>query len=188
MYSIILTVPHYICIGTISGHNCDTKAELLADSISSKFPDEQDLIILIGNINRTLIDLNRIQSRNTRFRKRIREEIEKRRNKRIFLLDCHSFDKTHDFRDKNQFVDPEFVIIYDHEKFKQDAFKLKDMLLLKNIKVNVIKGNKNDIIEEFQSYEDITCLLLELSEDLKNSKKIDIISDSIKNWIENSLN
>jgi hypothetical protein len=161
-------------------HNCDRKAEFLSDSISEKLFRNNILTkIYLGGINRKIIDLNRFESRNTNFRKKIRYTVEKY-NGVIILLDCHSFDETHTFFEK--YKDPDFVILVDNLKYFSPASKLRDMLEYRGIKTNLLQGKHNDIIDEFESNPKVLIsILLEVSERLENNKMI-IISDTIKDW------
>lgn len=176
---VLLTVPHYMCIPERT-HNCDRKAEFLSDSISEKLFRNNILTkIYLGGINRKIIDLNRFESRNTNFRKKIRYTVEKY-NGVIILLDCHSFDETHTFFEK--YKDPDFVILVDNLKYFSPASKLRDMLEYRGIKTNLLQGKHNDIIDEFESNPKVLIsILLEVSERLENNKMI-IISDTIKDW------
>jgi hypothetical protein len=177
---VVITVPHYTCLSN-KFHDCDKKAEALADMIYEKLSEVNiDTKVFLGGINRTKIDLNRFESRHTNFRKRIREYIEKAKGK-VILLDCHSFDKTHTFFEK--YKDPDFVILSDNlKKFGPYVFKLRDMLEEAQIKTNVLSGIQNDIIDEFEANSKVTSVLLEVSEVISD-KKLNIISDTIKNWI-----
>lgn len=181
---VLITVPHYTCIfhkGMVFNHNCDKKAELLADMISQKLSENNiKTKILLGGINRTIIDLNRFESRHTNFRKKIRSIVENALPSRIVLLDCHSFNENHTFFER--YVNPDFVIISDNlKKFKSAVLKLRDMLEETGIKTNVLSGIKNDIIDEFEDKVFIP-VLLEASENL-DIEKMNNISATIKDWI-----
>ena len=67
-------------------HHTDWLAEPAAKSLHDKVPDS---VLLIGDINRTQIDLNRRNSRNVAFRKNLVRVIEQQK-KPPLVLDIHS--------------------------------------------------------------------------------------------------
>lgn len=202
--SVIITVPHDTCIESIY-HLCDIKAYALAKKIHDKFiADGIDVMLLRGDINRTLVDLNRFPSRDTAFRRRLRKEVSMRwrammqqtpmeqwsrqlthqqgdsGERKIFLLDCHSYDKGFETQ---EVPDPEFIILYDTDCEIQYILSLYKSLVNKGIRVNLLKGKGNDIIDEFTCMKNIIPVLLEISEKHYTDKLADEISDVIKNWV-----
>jgi len=89
---VILTIPHNICIKPPPPHNCDhialSSAQRLKDYISKK---AIDTYILYGDINRTLIDLNRKESKKSSFHKKLDKTIQNlSKSHQLILLDLHS--------------------------------------------------------------------------------------------------
>lgn len=191
---IIITIPHYTCIELSSGHSCDLYSKILADSIAEEIKKYYQFSIFPGDINRRFIDLNRKESRNTTFRNNIREEVIKilQRGERITLLDCHSYDIATYFSNKLQFTDPDFVILSDDKRFDNEMIRLRNLLLKSKIKVNLLRGINNDIIDEFSEYPYssyfqndkpmIIPVLLEVFEGI-SLDRLQIISSNIRYWI-----
>jgi len=186
---IILTVPHALCIYDNKNHTCDATAKKLAYKLMSKLGGKitNNITTVIGNINRSKIDLNRIQSRKTEFRKIIVKIIktwEKKKLKVIFVIDCHSFPikkfRIYDFG-TNQISKPLVTILYDslvHHEYID---------YLDQLPITKLKGIHNDIIDQSITFEDkntkIMPVLIEVREDMTD-KQYTILSTVIENWIK----
>jgi hypothetical protein len=180
----VITVPHYTCIKTVY-HLCDTKAYDMAKRIRDKLAEYGiNTIILLGDINRSIIDLNRKESRNTEFRKVLRREVKERISqnpqRKVFLIDCHSFDRGFKTRDN---PDPQFVILYDTGCEMQYIHKLYTNMKDAGIRVNLLEGLNNDIMDEFTCIHNVIPVLLEISEIHYTDDLINKISEIIKNWV-----
>lgn len=190
---IILTTPHETCIDHIN-HYCDYYANKLAMTLKHIFLFKKyNIKILHGNINRTRIDLNRIQSRNTQFRKKLREIVDNFNIKTdshniIYIIDCHSFpfEKNGNTFSTNDVKNPQTTILYDTDIEEKYANILKTILQKKNIDVTNLPGIHNDIIDEFSNIHKhnlhIIPILIEVREDLTDIQLNDI-ADSINEWI-----
>lgn len=190
---VILTVPHETCIDHID-HYCDYYANKLAMSLKNVLFKKYDITIVHGNINRLQIDLNRIQSRNTKFREKIREivnqfNIKNKSNNIIYIIDCHSFpfEKSgeYDFA-TDEVKDPQTTILYDTAIERKYANILESILRTKNINVTNLPGIHNDIIDEFSNIHKhdlhIIPILIEVREDLTN-KQLNDVANSVDQWI-----
>lgn len=82
---VLLTIPHAKCG---SSDNCDKDVMNHANLLKKEL-DEQKIPnkMIVGNIERTKIDLNRKESRQTKFSKKVTKEL----NKDVLVLDIHSF-------------------------------------------------------------------------------------------------
>lgn len=201
---IILTVPHSKCIENLNVHVCDFGALKCAKIISEKLSgDQNETIILEANINRTILDLNRIKSFNSDYRTKLRstvidkikenEKLDiKNKNRIIYIIDCHSFpDKTNDFSNV-RIKNPDVAILMASCYQLNYAEEMTDILHELGISATKHLGNGNDIIEEFYSVNQklkfgyntiIIPLLLEFNEGLSDNK-IKIIGTGIGEWIE----
>ena len=153
--NIILTVPHAIAINNqrCKEHRyCDSLAIDAANIIQKTFVQHGiPSIILLGDINRSKIDLNRLESRNkTVFRDILRKSI----NNKSIVIDIHSFPNTEQWG----FADPQKAI------FLYDADIQKSPLAQIISKSNkLLKGINNDIQDEMHEL-GLESILLEVNE------------------------
>jgi len=157
---IIITVPHAVCKSNFYiDHNCDFIAKPYSYQIKQildKYGIDNKLFI--GNINRKILDLNRIESKNTDFHKKLELFINKikRKYKNILLIDIHSGDFG---------FDKSPIIIYDFPSCLDD--NIIRNLLKNNIitKESLFKANTfNYIVNKYQN-KGITSILIEINED-----------------------
>jgi hypothetical protein len=98
--SLILTVPHAVCLGDDMRenlHTCDYIAARSAAKLKMIFARMSNVRVigpLYGKVNRRTMDLNRIEARGSAFRSEIVRTIrdERRSGRNVVLLDIHSFD------------------------------------------------------------------------------------------------
>jgi len=157
---LILTTPHSFCPAI----NCDETSLFSARLIARylKIPHK----IFEGDVPRQECDLNRIQCRNTSYRKDIKElALRKRGN--VFVLDVHSF--VDPFGAWGVPGDMEIVIIDD--RFTHDkALDLATFLEDDGINATHIQGANNDIQDEMHSL-NIDSFLIEFSDLLSDSRR-----------------
>lgn len=94
MARILLTVPHAVCRSEEdkSKHFCDIVAEGAARKLFDYLTDKGHKVMLrVGDVSRIENDLNRPESRDTDFRKRILTDFKRA----DFLLDVHSYPQEH---------------------------------------------------------------------------------------------
>lgn len=94
MARILLTVPHAVCRNEEdkSNHFCDVVAEGAARKLFDYLTDKGHKVMLrVGDVNRIENDLNRPESRDTDFRKRVETDFKRA----DFLLDVHSYPQEH---------------------------------------------------------------------------------------------
>lgn len=94
MARILLTVPHAVCRNEEdkTSHFCDVVAEGAARKLFDHLTSKGHKVMLrVGDINRIENDLNRPESRDTDFRKRVEKDF----SRADFLLDVHSYPQEH---------------------------------------------------------------------------------------------
>lgn len=206
---IIITTPHEFCKrSSQETHTCDPFAIKLANQLVHSLKDDsREIILFHGNIYRKLIDLNRAQSRETNFRKMIRNKLEdqikkllnsnsnsNRKNKIIYLLDCHSF-RGNSFANI-RIQNPDVSVLFNcHQLLLLE--ELTESLRDNGIIATKHIGGKNDIIIEADSlnikYElwrkniIVIPLLIEVNENISD-QKLTLVGKSINQWIHNVNN
>lgn len=199
---IVLTIPHFVCINdTEKKHNCDYSAERLAESLKQVLIDK-DVYFYNGNINRTFIDLNRIQSNKTDFRKVIRNRIKmkikeiiatissSKEENIIYILDCHSFPSPS--FSNIRFSDPQISILLANCEQLIYVDELTEIFRDYGIHATKHIGSGNAIIEEFYNFNKkyklekynikIIPILIEANESLTNDQMM-VACHAIVKWI-----
>lgn len=205
---IILTVPHAKCDTIIEKnypHSCDFSAVKFATELKKVLTDDsREIITFYGTINRRKIDLNRIQSIYTNFRKRIRNRIKMRIyelvfseiniiNKIIYVIDCHSF-PSNSFENV-RINNPDVCILMADCLQLTVVEELTDILRDNGINATKHLGDGNSIIEEFYSFDEyynlsklgikIIPVLIEINEKTASTdEKLYIICSAINIWIQ----
>jgi len=107
MLRVLLTVPHHQGCESFT-HLCDAEASRLAMTLEKEFKAAGISVdVMLGNIPRAIIDLNRIESRNTPFRHQIQRWVQMYRGPR-WVIDCHSFPFDYEW---SQEADANFIIL-----------------------------------------------------------------------------
>jgi hypothetical protein len=155
---IILTVPH--ATNTQNQQctvrdTCDSFALSAASILQTEFElNGFQTELIVGNINRLELDLNRIGSRfSALFRQKIRAAIAEKDD--IFVLDVHSFPPDYQWSNK---IGENVIVLFDFEK---DISNVVPIQRLNGIKV--IPGAQNDIMDEMLE-KGIPSFLIELNE------------------------
>ena len=93
----VLTVPHYTCDARVSGHLCDVAAGMAARALHDQLQRLGAEVEgpYMGTVPRTVSDLNRSESRETKWRKELSARIRmlRGRSKDVFVVDVHSYDR-----------------------------------------------------------------------------------------------
>lgn len=188
---IILTTPHEKCPNYKHTHLCDFFAIKLANQLLESLKDETTEVMLFsGNINRSVVDLNRIAGRNTEYRKNVKNTLLKKIKNSSFVtyvLDCHSFPPGDSFQNIRT-TNPDVTILFDDCKSQLliideliETFRDNNILAIKLIGIN------NDIIDEYNSIKipnrKIIPVLIELNENVDDDK-LKIIGKCINIWIK----
>jgi hypothetical protein len=178
---IIFTIPHAKCEAFDPKHlYCDELALYSAEMMQTSIQGNNDIdsILIIGNISRFFVDLNRKQLYKTKFFKKLKSAIilSKDYNHTI-LIDVHSGE----FKESNSLVVP-----YDHDGIYDDKIinGLKRNLNLHeiDIKHGVIKEN---FIIQYAFKNKIMSILLEFNEnpnaytDLNENQYFEKLMESI---------
>lgn len=203
---VILTVPHFKCEPKIEKnkpHNCDYYADKLASKLYETLLDEtHEVIVYGGTINRSLLDLNRAESFESNFRRRIRNRIKMKINEIkllpspknfsniIYVIDCHSFPKGH--FNNIRITDPDVCILFSSCNQLVLVEELTDTFRDYGIVTTKFIGNRNDIINEYYEIDQkhdikknrikIVPILVEINETVSD-EKITTICAAIKEWI-----
>ena len=201
---IILTVPHSRCLKDVnkSQHTCDYVALKSANQISMKVENGiRKVVVLAADINRTVTDLNRIESSDSKYHTLLKEivdvkitEILKNNvvndNNIIYIIDCHSF-PGYSFPNIS-ITDPDVCILIANCLQLIYVEELTDTFKKYGIQVTTHPGAGNFIIEKYFSYDNhlletgysikIIPILIEFNENL-NYKKLLVICDCIEQWI-----
>ena len=93
MARVVISVPHALCRDDNDKvlHQCDVVAERIAKKLFDLLTDKGHRVALrIADINRTEVDFNRPEGRDTPWRKALADDFPKA----DFLLDCHSYPKS----------------------------------------------------------------------------------------------
>jgi hypothetical protein len=147
---IVFTVPHATNVdGNVTCNThiyCDTDALRVARAFSLRVPNSQ---LLIGDVNRTQMDLNRIESRyTTSFRSQLRDMSKQ------FVLDIHSYPQ--DEMWGLGFSSPAVFLV--------DDGSLIDLVKWNRVfQLPMLRGQGNDIMDEMTTL-GIPSILLEVRE------------------------
>lgn len=163
MEQVLLTVPHKACPpNSPPNHLCDFVAETSAVALYQYLGRKPCL--LIGNIPRTQCDLNRIQCRQTKFRKELRKEIKSGDYK--FVLDIHSYPPDLEDKELREWSKYDLVIM---DRLPETQYGDLLTKLLQKAGVNcmrVLGSKKNDIVGEARE-NGLYSVLLEFKEEVK---------------------
>lgn len=196
---VVITVPHGFCEKNIPKtpdqfeHYCDTYGNNLADKLYGTLKNKYNIVIFKGDINRKIMDLNRIESRHTKFRTSILHKIidfaiENIFNKNIiYLLDCHSYPATKPYSFSNISIqNPEVSLLFDDMKYLMFVDELVQILRKNGLVTTMHFGIYNDIMDEVLGIQLVNTvivpILVEVREDLGDDK-IGKIAKSIEEWI-----
>ncbi len=193
---IMITVPHAKCEFP-PDHECDIAATKLATELAGSLNNRYRMIrTFTGTINRTSIDLNRVESYDTTYRYDIRKQLAEYINSYpqshiIYIFDCHSFPDGNYFANV-RVTNPDLAILFDDCSQLTFMEELTDTLKEYGIKVTKHIGRDNNIIDEFNHYNIIlrdyfiVAILLELNESISDAK-LKLIGRAINKWI-NTIN
>jgi hypothetical protein len=154
-------------------HSCDYSASIAADKIFSKIKSPNKLIFK-SYVPRSIYDMNRIQSRQTDFRRNIRNRF----SEVDLLFDIHSFPFSKDY----PLFWNEVFIIDDTPGFTELSRGIFNILKRSGFKCELISGSGvNDITNEAKN-SGIDSILIECNEDLSERRMnqlTSIIADCI---------
>lgn len=196
---VVITVPHELCEKNIPKtleqfeHYCDTYGNNLADELYNTLKNKYNSVVFKGDINRKILDLNRIESRHTKFRTSILHKIidfaiENIFNKNIiYLLDCHSYPATKPYSFSNVSVqNPEVALLFDDSRHLMFVDELAQILRRNGLMTTMHFGIYNDIMDEVLGLQLVNTIivpiLVEVREDLSDDRVGKIVK-SIEEWI-----
>lgn len=189
---LLLSVPHnepseFTTVTTEEGvvlhHLSDSGAlpfaYLLEKTIASHtdVADRWDVEVRVGDTNRIVCDLNRIQCRRTPWRSSLREDMKHA----TLLIDVHSFPPEHSNLNCYFLRDDGYVAVNNEKKCS--LTDINAVLHDVGVKSEVVGGSRNDIIDE--AYELHVCaILLEINES-NNELTNGLIANTIAVWLRN---
>ncbi len=179
--SIIITAPHSACLKPALYRDCDLRAAqsagLLHDALSVVC---DDVTLLLSDTHRDKMDLNRAESRDTDWWRRLQKVIEeKAANGPVFVCDMHSFpsaDTTSELRHLKAYF---LLLEHDIYSFRTGATKYavswpdvssglrvaQDVLGAESARV--VRGSDvNAILMETFRHHNVDGILLEVNEDV----------------------
>ncbi len=178
---VVVTVPHAQCppIAIPTSHPCDLLAPQAARCLWLKQEKIDVHRPFFGTIPRTECDLNRVQCRNTSYRKRVREFVLENQESTVFVLDIHSYPP-----DTNEWTSYELVVLDDSTTKPRDySFAFVDFMKDSGIPILLGKGKGNDILVEMRGLGQRS-FLLEFNESLMNDpNRFREICDAIVLWL-----
>ena len=173
--SVVITVPHSLCNTNVHQRHCDSMAQEAATSLYEMIPFEKHIIL--ADMYRYDIDLNRDVSRNTHFRKQL-SQLMHIPNKFILVLDIHSFDEG--------YADAELVILTGMPCKTGYIQRLYEKLRYNHVDVKIFDTLKSNDIYHEASLLNLFCVLIEYSEYLQHDR-LDFINQIITDWIDSEL-
>lgn len=204
---VIITSPHGTCSNQYD-KLCDKRAEFIAKLLNDKIIKlkekyttniEDPVLFLSDTIYRHTIDLNRLESRSTEWRNKIRETINsslKNKNiKRIILFDIHSFPNDTKWGYETKMVILNNILSRNEGIKLYNYLFMRDPQIYKSIKL-LLGSPKNDIQLEVEQMEisgtfkkPIDSFVLEFNEDEQILSKSQlnllldlIISDTVSDY------
>lgn len=162
--SVLLTVPHCLCLYEGNkNHLCDSIALKAAKNINKN----NGFTLIKGNISRDKCDLNRINCRDTYFRKEIMNLIDKYKIK--WVIDIHSFPEVF----LNNF---EIYILDDYTEEKTNyCVDFYKYILKNNVNCGYFQGIDNDIMDQTRE-KGVKSFLIEFNESLSKNRLNEICS------------
>lgn len=178
---ILLTCPHAYCGNNSidrnyfeSEHFCDLIAEDMTNELYTKLSKNNQVDIEIGKTARPECDLNRIQCRNTSFRRKISQKMQNF----DLILDIHSYPSN------SEYGAYQAVILEDRPLSRDlSSYSLYQYLISNGINVGLLQGRGNDIEDESHE-KGIDSFLIEFDEDMSlkfNQNLINLISEWVRN-------
>ncbi len=182
---VVLTAPHAYCTNSREEekyHLCDKAAEHATDLLEKHLVFRGFMVKkFISKTHREKgNDMNRVETRDTKFRLEITDYIKSHKNRIVMLLDVHSYPGY------LQYYGNFDVYLLDDTRFGTHSFSstvLFKFLSDSGFKTEIFQGIHNDIQDEAIS-EGIESTLIEFNEDLLlNPKRMDSIAKTISNAI-----
>lgn len=172
---VILTVPHAKCPETnesLLNHSCDILSEKFGKLLHKKITCTKSKLF-IGDINRDVIDLNRKESRNTSFRRNVRNNM----TAKSILIDVHSNEP-----DSYKFGKYDVSLISDDDELKNNIY---GALTQSGYKVGLFNVHPiDDILIEAKEKGIEKSILVEINEKHRNNPVIlEDIADKIAEQI-----
>ena len=164
---LVITVPHTFHVGFLPRemHATDFSALDAARDLQKAFSANVVTRVFVGDVPRFLVDLNRPQSRNTQWRRRVTDLL-RFLGRRAVQLDVHSFPD-----------DPwtgKEIVVMDTARGHEWARDLAKGLRRRGINAYYIRGSpRNDLIQTSEALH-VPAVLLEFNEKLASPRRREI--------------
>jgi len=179
---VILTIPHAMCPIIYSGHPCDTIAPEAAKIVEDEYLryDTGEARVLIADVVRTVMDYNRFESRDSRFRTKLRNTVQQSRLEEVMVLDVHSFPP-----DLGFFFDLEVAILEDEQRPTSYTVSLLNYLISRGVSAGALASapGKNDITFEMRNELFVEAILIEFNEGLLTRGRLGLVAKYVGEWL-----
>lgn len=183
--NIVITSPHAFCTDFILYRHCDRVSKYAALSLAQSFQTTNKTFrpsVHIAKRLRSENDYNRHQTRQTRYRKHLKQVFEEESNADTVLFDVHSFP----FVSQNETPNVHLYFLTNPVSADENRFLffLNEFLRKHNVPTTVLQGSiANDIVVEASEYIRYT-VLIEFRESLTENE-IDRINNFIVQATQN---
>ena len=168
---VVITVPHGRCVLDAECRNCDKRAKETGEKLYKYLQQKGvESYLFTSTHYRFCMDLNRPQSRNVEWRKKVQEKINKLLNdgKYIYLYDIHSFPRYTDSFGKDT-----KIALLDIKPMHDKTVELYNVLK-KIVQTVIINGSElNDIIYTNRN-KNIYPILIEFNESKEYLKEYEV--------------
>jgi hypothetical protein len=174
--NVLVTVPHAVCVSKVY-RDCDRLAEQAGRQLATHLRAQ----LLVGDVYRANVDLNRYGARSIGFRVKVRKALADTHVN--LLLDVHSFPNSETWR---LYERPDIVVL-DNVPMSKHWLKFVQALA-KSTDLNVahLPGGENDIVEEARAM-GVRAILIEFREGL-SAEQLERATKSISDYFKSSNN
>jgi len=175
---VIITAPHAFCYHWISERHCDRKAKIAALNFYNKIPYQKE--IFLADQPRGMYDFNRLTSRFTLFRQKIRQYLNRLLpfKDSVMVIDIHSFVEHSD----DSGYKGEIALLDEIPGTSEYVDSIQQYLINNGVNVTRYVGDFNDIVQESRSY-GFKAILIEYNENL-SIDRINEINDLLVEWLD----
>lgn len=187
---IVITAPHAVCRGEedIERHWCDVAARRMAVGIGERLKDfKVRPVVLVPDISRMELDMNRSVSRGSSFRDRVDSETKGA----VFALDVHSYPEVDVPWDVDLFLLKSRVpeSVGKNGTNEEIVYNLADHLMVMGLNVAVVRGRKENDIVCAAMEKGVPAVLVEFSEPavLSGDRVLHLFVEGLKNFLRELL-
>lgn len=168
---LLITVPHARCPPNVppDSHPCDFAAERMAKLIHQRVPNSK---LLLGDVPRTALDLNRSAARESAYRETLRGLV----HEGVTVLDVHSYPRGA-FRTNTE------TVLLSNPANRAESASLAEAIQGRGVSTALLRGARNDIQQEMTEL-GIPALLLEVRED--GAAPLPLVAKAVSDWVSQS--